>query len=572
MPDPTVPLRVLVVEDSEDDAWLLLRELRKGGFAPTFERVQSLADVTAALAGGDWELILSDYNLPGFNALDVLRTVREAKCDLPVIIVSGAIGEDLAVETMHAGAHDYIMKDNLTRLNPAVRRELGEMEVHRQRQAAETALRETEEHFRQLAGNVGGVLWLVDCTRAQMLYVNAAYEQVWECDPDPLFESLDNFLASIDPEDFGRIQGLLETHGWTGFSAEYRIQRPDGSVRWISTHSFPIHDAQGQLYRCAGLSTDITEHKELEFERRKLSRALEQTADAVMITDSRGHIEYVNPAFETVTGFRCDEVVGRRPSFLSSGLHGRPFFARLWKTLLGGLPFSDIIINRRRNGDLYYQATTITPVRDERGDVTHFVTTGMDITENLREGSQRHLSLHDEVTGLPNRTLFVDRLRQGVAGARLQQGAVALLCVDFDLSDLVAGEKAESLERVLLGRIATRLERVNREGDLLARIGDSAFAILRDPAGQGGAIREAAQALLDAFTTPVRSDGYELYLVPRVGISRFPEDGDTADLLLSRALIAMRHARRMGEENLCFYQSDMRPESESRSNGPRLSS
>jgi CheY-like chemotaxis protein len=117
-----IPLRVLIVEDSPDDAELILRELRRGGFGPTYQRVDSSAGVEAALETQTWDIIISDHSMPGFNGFDVLRRVRQKDVDLPFILVSGTIGEDTAVAAMKAGAHDYLMKDNLTRLAPAVER------------------------------------------------------------------------------------------------------------------------------------------------------------------------------------------------------------------------------------------------------------------------------------------------------------------------------------------------------------------------------------------------------------------------------------------------------------------
>jgi diguanylate cyclase (GGDEF)-like protein len=133
------PLRVLLVEDSEDDALLLLRELRKGGYAPESLRVDTGADLEAALARGPWDIVITDHNLPGFSSAAALATVKRAAGDIPVIIVSGSIGEDIAVAAMKSGAHDYIMKGNLARLVPAIARELREAETrHAHRRAQET--------------------------------------------------------------------------------------------------------------------------------------------------------------------------------------------------------------------------------------------------------------------------------------------------------------------------------------------------------------------------------------------------------------------------------------------------
>jgi signal transduction histidine kinase len=138
------PLHVLFVEDSEDDMLLQVRELRRGGYEPTYERVETADAVKAALLRPGWDLVLSDYALPRLNGLEVLRLVQETGLDLPFILISGTIGEDVAVECMKAGAHDYLLKDSLARLVPAVQRELRDVADRRRRRQAERALRESQ--------------------------------------------------------------------------------------------------------------------------------------------------------------------------------------------------------------------------------------------------------------------------------------------------------------------------------------------------------------------------------------------------------------------------------------------
>ena len=143
-------LRVLIIEDSEDDALLLSRELQRGGFDPKFERVQTAEALERALAAEPWDLIISDYSIPGFSGTYALRLVKDRGLDVPFVFVSGTISEEIAVDAMKAGAHDYIMKDNLKRLVPAVRRELAEVEVRRQREQAENQLRLRDARIRTL--------------------------------------------------------------------------------------------------------------------------------------------------------------------------------------------------------------------------------------------------------------------------------------------------------------------------------------------------------------------------------------------------------------------------------------
>jgi PAS domain S-box-containing protein len=158
----TIPLRALIVEDSEDDALLVLHELRRGGYNPSFERIETAETMAAALKKGDWDLVIADYVLPNFSGLDALRILQETGYDLPFIIVSGTIGEETAVEAMKAGAHDYIIKNNLKRLIPAVERELKEAKMRRERGDVEQRLRRSENLYRTIFETTGNATVIIE--------------------------------------------------------------------------------------------------------------------------------------------------------------------------------------------------------------------------------------------------------------------------------------------------------------------------------------------------------------------------------------------------------------------------
>jgi phosphoserine phosphatase RsbU/P len=150
-----IPLNVLIVEDSEDDALLIVRELRRGGYEPAYQRVETAEAMKTALEKQSWDIVVSDYVMPGFNGLDALRILHETGTDMPFILVSGLIGEDKSVEVMKSGANDYIMKGNLSRLSPAVERELREAEIRSKRKQFEVSLKESENLYRAIFENTG---------------------------------------------------------------------------------------------------------------------------------------------------------------------------------------------------------------------------------------------------------------------------------------------------------------------------------------------------------------------------------------------------------------------------------
>jgi len=167
-----IPLRVLIVEDNDDDRLLLLRTLKQGGYEPTYRCVQTATALSGALAEEAWDIVLCDYLLPQFNGSEALACVQKTGLDLPFIMVSGVIGEEQAVTIMKAGAHDYVLKDKLARLVPAITRELRDAEVRRQRRQAEEQLRASEAQFRLLFEANPNPMWVFDEETLQFLAVN----------------------------------------------------------------------------------------------------------------------------------------------------------------------------------------------------------------------------------------------------------------------------------------------------------------------------------------------------------------------------------------------------------------
>ena len=188
-------LKLLIVEDSEDDALLVVHELRRGGFDIEYARVESPIEMAAALEREEWDLIIADYVIPGFGGLAALGLYLERGLDIPFIMISGKIGEDVAVETVKAGAHDYILKDNLIRLVPAVKRELREAQERRERRRAQQALRESEERYRELAESISDLFFAMDGD-FRYIYWNRACEELTGI---PAEEALGKTLHEVPP-------------------------------------------------------------------------------------------------------------------------------------------------------------------------------------------------------------------------------------------------------------------------------------------------------------------------------------------------------------------------------------
>jgi diguanylate cyclase (GGDEF)-like protein/PAS domain S-box-containing protein len=424
------------------------------------------------------------------------------------------------------------------------------------RRIAEEELRESESRFHHFFSMSPMVLLITRMDDGRIVDVNTAFERVsgWSRDEVVGRTVLDIGLWP-DPE---RRAALVERAKREGQlrNFELRLRNRDGELRDVLASLDVVRLAGEDCFIVA--AADISDRKLAETEMLKLSSALAQSADSVMITNAKGVIEYVNPAFEAMTGYGFSDVRGHKPSILKSGRQGQEFYRRLWQQVLAGDTFSEVFVNKRRDGTLFYEEQTITPIRDKEGTVTHFVATGRDISERIEtEERLRRMAHHDSLTGLPNRTLFLDRLKQGMARARWHERSVAVLFMDLDnfktINDTLGHEAGDRL----LCELAERLIRRLRERDTVARFGGDEFAILLDDLAHGADVGALAQKMLEALDEPFTIEGATLHVTASIGISLFPGDGEDSSTLLKNADIAMYRAKDTARNSYQFYSAEM---------------
>jgi PAS domain S-box-containing protein len=270
-----VQLRVLIVEDREDDALLLLRALRRAGYDPMSERVDTAEAMNAALDRQPWDIVIADYALPEFSGLAALALVRARGLDLPFVLVSGSIGEDIAVAAMKSGAQDYIMKNNLTRLIPAVERELREAEVRQARKRAEETLQENYQIMQAVFEGTADAIFVKDL-QGRYVTINSAGARVFGKSPEDVIGKDDSELLSAESahQIMGHDRQVL-TSGETRVYEE--IGTALGRTRTYLATKAPRRDHQGNIIGVIGISQDITERKQADEQLRRQRDALYQS-------------------------------------------------------------------------------------------------------------------------------------------------------------------------------------------------------------------------------------------------------------------------------------------------------
>jgi PAS domain S-box-containing protein len=260
-----IPLHVLMIEDDENDVILLKRYLQKSGFEVTAHCVETREAMKKALSEEKWDIVISDFRLPNFNGSEALKQLKDSELDIPFIIVSGAIGEESAVEAMRIGAHDYVMKDNLARLGPVIERELREVTVRNEHRLAEKALRESENRYRTLIEHIPAITYIAKLDDLRTPYFfNQHVNKLLGFAPDDFLRQPDFWHQQIHPEDRERVNNEITKciYKHKPLSVEYRMLTRDKQALWFLDEATIVCDLDGMPTMLQGVMMNITDNKE----------------------------------------------------------------------------------------------------------------------------------------------------------------------------------------------------------------------------------------------------------------------------------------------------------------------
>ncbi|MBN1378717.1 MAG: EAL domain-containing protein [Gammaproteobacteria bacterium] len=424
-------LKVLFIEDSVEDAKLAVAELVRGGFQTYFERVDSPVALQIALEKFNWDLLICDFSLLQINAEQALKLLDNSNKDIPFIVLTRSVKAEDAVNLMRRGAQDFLSKETLVRLVPAVERELREVAERRKRRKAEKRLK-------------------------------------------------------------------------------------------------------------------------------TLSLAVEQSPVSVAITDQNGIIEYVNPKFEEITKFQFAEAIGRNLDFTVVSHSTEGIFNELWETVQRGKNWTGEFCNLKKDGEIFWEYANIAPLVDSDGLITNFVAVKEDITarRNYEEQLLRQ-SHYDDLTGLANRVLMLDRLDIAIKAAHRNNEQVALFCIDLDGFKNVNDTLGHSVGDDLLREAATRLGTCIRGCDTLARMGGDEFVVILPQIRDDIVVRRIADRILSAFAEVFEINGNDHFVTASIGIVLFPNDGKDNQVLLRNADLAMYKAKDLGRNRYQFFTEEI---------------
>jgi diguanylate cyclase (GGDEF)-like protein/PAS domain S-box-containing protein len=601
---PVSPVKVLLVEDTEIDAELASRALRRAGIDHVSRRVDSEPDLLEALAAFRPDVILSDYSMPHLDGPRALAIAREHARDVPFIFVSGTIGEEVAIDSLKRGATDYIIKSNMTRLAAAVARALQDSRERASKARAQDDLREAQERFALFMQHLPGPAFIKDL-QGRHRFVNAAFERMADMDRDSLVGRTDRELWPELAEPYVSNDRWVIEHNDVLQTFESRPQG-DGTHSYL-VHKFPIPDPTGRTALIGGVAVDFTARLLAEEKLARLGRIhafMSGINSAIVRTQARGellqeacrialedggfgvawillHDESGTPQLAACAG-ADPSVIARRlaPGTARSreaevaegvGATGRPVVidpaervAHLPRAMSGagdrhvvaGMP---IRLEGRVAGVLalyasesrVFDADEMKLLGELAGDIS-FALEYLSKKERLD-----YFAYFDPLTGLPNRALCTDRINQLAQSHGLGEVKAAVLIVDLERFSLVNDSLGRQAGDELLQLVARRLHEMVSPAGTAARVGADAFAVVFTDVREGADVARLLEERVAAgMGRPFAVGGQDLRIAFKCGVALFPDDGRDAESLLCNAEMALKNAKDSPDRYL-FYAAPM---------------
>lgn len=396
---------------------------------------------------------------------------------------------------------------------------------------------------------VGGVILLIVLVGARVIgrYYSSALARLNQAAASVLDADATAALLPVRGDD----EVAQLTVAFNVMTERLNASRRDLDTR-VAERTVRLEDINGALVK------EIMNHKKTGEQLHVAANAIENAAEGVIVCDGEGRLVSANKAFTRITGYAIEEILGRRLEELAPPEQGTPGYTEVFELVRTQGHWKGELWSRRKNGDRYVDARSISAVRDDSGQVVNYIILCSDVTKQKEDETRlQFLAHHDPLTGLPNRTQFQQRCEEALMRAARRNAKVAVLFVDLDHFKTVNDSLGHAHGDELLRNVATRLQECTRKTDTVARLGGDEFTILLGEVADSGDIAFIARKIAGRLSTSFSIAGHEVYVSASVGISCYPEDGQSAAALIRNADAAMYAAKEQGRNNYQFFSAEM---------------
>ncbi len=415
-------------------------------------------------------------------------------------------------------------------------------------------LRKMERALEQSPASV-----VITNTEGNIEYVNPKFEQVSGYSAEEAMGENPRFLKSGDKSlnDYEELWNTISTgHEWKGY---FHNKHKNGTIYWESATISPLRSDDGTITSYIAVKEDITERKRAEDQLRMNATVFETTSEGIMITDLNNRIKTINPAFTRITGYKLEEVIGANPNILSSGRHDEAFYHDMWSHVEKHGFWSGEIWNRHKNGRIYPEWLSIAAIQDKKSsNTTEYVAVFSDISQRKQDEEQiRHQANYDSLTGLPNRSLFFDRLNQATILSKRDEKKLAMLFIDLDRFKSVNDSYGHIAGDEILQSVAERLNICIRGSDTIARLGGDEFVVLLNDLAEVNDAAIVADKIIAQMSSPFNVGQRDFVLGASIGITIYPDDSNDPEKMMRNADMAMYRAKEEGRNRYQFFTIGM---------------
>ena len=466
----------------------------------------------------------------------------------PVVTTHGKV---LGTFAMYSTVPRPIHPDELS----ALRRAAHFAALAVERAHTEQALRQNKEILKRAQAVAQTGSWVIELSNNAIEWSSETYHIFGIPTQQPI--DLTRFLACVHPDDRQAVATAWQAAvAGANYDIEHRIL-VQNEIRYVRERAQLEYDDSNHPVRGIGTVQDITEAHRTREQMQLLAQAVEQSYNAILITDLNANIQYANTSFLQRSGYTLDEVIGNNPRIFKSSKTPTSVYINMWAHLNAGKAWRGELVNRRKDGSEYYEITMISPVRQADGRITNYLAVKEDITRlKAAEESAQQFANYDALTGLPNRTLLTERAHQTIALAQHNNRPFAVLFLDLDHFKNINDTLGHRVGDALLLELSNRLQAAIRREDTLSRTGGDEFVfLLSDTDAVNAAL--VAEKLLSVLAQTCHIEQQDLTVTGSIGIAMYPEDGANFDALGQCADVAMYRAKQNGRNTVRLFTPDM---------------